>query len=729
VNKDLSGKSPHHQEFTADLEQLALKAVMLTEDDLPAVGAFLKDLESLQEKLAASSAPEAADLVSQLVEVAHRLVLQEIADAVQALEIISLGVSLLQKWVRQGGWFRSEEEWRQYCRLLEEAGLTAPGSGEAPPEVPGAPAFEDPELLANFLTEAREHLEGIETRLIHLEQHPQDLAAVNAIFRPFHTIKGVAGFLNLAQIQELSHEVEFLLDEVRNGRLPVSSELVDTVLAGVDLLRAMLADLEEAMTESRALREFDLTPIKARIPTLREAASQHPRLGEILVDQGVVPPEEVAASLARQEAEYRTRPLGELLVEEGKAPPRTVAGALVQQMAAARAGGETVTPATVKVDLAKVDLLVDLMGELVIIQSQVRQSPVIAAATDQKLVRDLGQMSRITSDLQRISMSLRMVPIGATFRKMVRLVRDLSHKVGKRVSLLLEGEETEIDRNMVEAIYDPLVHLVRNAVDHGLETPAEREAQGKPPEGRLWLRAYQKGGNIVIEIEDDGRGLDREAILARARERGLVAAEENLPSARIDSLIFEPGFSTARQVSEVSGRGVGMDVVKQTVEHLRGKIETFSQPGQGTRFTLRLPLTLAIIDGLVVRVGRERYILPAVGVRESVRPKAEDCFTVAGRGELLRVREQLLPLVRLHRLLGTGNGDIPATEALALVVEQEGCQKALLVDEILGKQEVVIKSLGPMFQHIPGVAGGTILGDGRVGLILDLGGIFALEQG
>jgi two-component system chemotaxis sensor kinase CheA len=726
----LSRDAPHLKEFAADLEKLALKAVMLAENDVPALGAFLNDLDSLKEKVAVCQSPEATSLVEQMEEVADRLALNEIKAAAQALEVLGLGVSLLQKWVQKGDWPGSEEEWHNYCRLLEELGLATPYQGEsvARSQTMCALLSEDPELLTNFLTEAKEHLEGIETRLIHLEQHPEDLEAVNAIFRPFHTIKGVAGFLNLAQVQEMSHEMESLLEDLRSGRLTVSSDLIDTVLAGVDLLKEMLEDLRCASAEPRDHRELHLEPLKEKISALRAAPSPSPRLGEILVSRGDLQPEDLAASLACQQAQEPSRPLGELLVEEGKVPPKKVAQALVQQLSDARAGGDMAAPATIKVDLAKVDLLVDLMGELVIIQSQVRQNPTLAAVADQKLVRDLGQMSRITSDLQRISMSLRMVPIGATFRKMVRLVRDLSHKVGKLVNLRLEGEDTEIDRNMVEAIYDPLVHLVRNALDHGLETPEERQAQGKPAEGQLWLRAYQKGGSIIIEIEDDGWGLNREAILARARERGLVAPHEHLTPAQMDSLIFEPGFSTTQEVTEVSGRGVGLDVVKQIIERLRGKIEVASHFGEGARFTLRLPLTLAIIDGLVIRVGEERYILPSVSVRETLHPAPEDYFTVQGKGELIQVREQLVPLVRLHRLFAINGPDVRPDQALVLVVEHEGESRALLVDEILDKQEVVIKSLGLAFQNLRGVAGGTILGDGRVGLILELGGVFQMQH-
>ncbi|RLB02181.1 MAG: chemotaxis protein CheA, partial [Deltaproteobacteria bacterium] len=344
-----------------------------------------------------------------------------------------------------------------------------------------------------------------------------------------------------------------------------------------------------------------------------------------------------------------------------------------------------------------------------------------------KLHQDIGQLARITSELQKTAMALRMVPIRQTFQKMIRLVRDLAKKSGKRVQLQMEGEETEIDRNMVEEIYEPLVHMVRNAIDHGIEPPEERRARGKPEEGTVLLRAYHKGGNIVIEISDDGRGLDREKILKRAREQGLVAEGEELSDKEVLHLIFRPGFSTAEEVTDVSGRGVGMDVVKKAVEKLRGRIEVESTPGEGSTFTLRLPLTLAIIDGMVLRVGDERCILPTLSIQEALKPSKEQCFTVTGKGEMIKVRDELLPLVRLHALFGLPDGR-PPWEALVIVAESEGRKKCLLADEVLGKQEVVIKSLGEAFGAVKGVAGGAIMGDGRVGLILDVAGIFKLSE-
>jgi two-component system chemotaxis sensor kinase CheA len=724
----LADMSPDSQNLTTLLEQMALRVVMLEEEDIQGLGSFLSQLEELQAQVA--QVQELAPLFQDMTEVGRRLVLHEVEVAAKALELLGQGVALLQTWVRDGNWPPPGEAWEAYRQLARDLGLEAEAPAAPAPQdgAAAAPVWDDPEMVANFLPEAQEHLEGIETHLVYLEQHPDDLDTINAIFRPFHTLKGVAGFLNLPQIQELSHEVEWLLDRVRDGQVMVSVELVNLVLEAVDLLKAMLDDLQGSLTEGRALVTFDLAPIKAKITQVDATSSvAAPRLGEILVESKDLPPEELSEALERQKAAEPSPPLGEMLVQDGKVAPQKVAEALVKQLGPAGPASEATVAETVKVDLSKVDNLVDLMGELVIVQSQVRQNRKITDLADQKLERDLGQMGRITSELQKISMSLRMVPIGTTFRKMVRLVRDLSHKVGKEVDLLLEGEDTEIDRSMVEAIYDPLVHLVRNSVDHGLEIAEERKNRGKPASGRLVLRAFHQGGDIIIEIEDDGQGLNREAILAKATDRGLVPPGQTLSPEKIDHLIFEPGFSTAPTVTEISGRGVGLDVMKQTITRLRGKIDINSKAGEGCRFLLRLPLTLAIIDGMVVQVGSERYILPTVGVRETLRPSPDEYFTVQHEGELIRVREQLMPLMRLHRLFGVGDAEVPPSEALVMVVEHEGEKRALLVDDILGKQEIVIKSLGYFFKNQEGLAGGTILGDGRVGLILDLAGLFHLE--
>jgi two-component system chemotaxis sensor kinase CheA len=322
-----------------------------------------------------------------------------------------------------------------------------------------------------------------------------------------------------------------------------------------------------------------------------------------------------------------------------------------------------------------------------------------------------------------------MVPVKATFQKMARLARDLSRKYNKPVEFIVKGEETELDKSVVDHIGDPLVHMIRNAIDHGLEANvADRENLGKPPVGRIELRAYHKGGSIYIEIEDDGKGLDKDAILKKAIERGLAKSDDQLSDKDIYNLIFEPGFSTAKKVTDVSGRGVGMDVVRKNIERLRGQVEIKSEPGKGSLFTLRLPLTLAIIDGMVVNVGNERYIIPTLSVVRSINPDKEALSTVMGRGELLQVQGELIPLFRLNRLFGIPGAVEDPTQAIAVVVESDNMQTGLMVDELVGQQQIVIKSLGESLQKVQGLSGGAIMPDGMVGLILDIGGLVKLAN-
>jgi two-component system chemotaxis sensor kinase CheA len=452
------------------------------------------------------------------------------------------------------------------------------------------------------------------------------------------------------------------------------------------------------------------------------------RLGEILVSMGCLEHEHVEEALKLQEGFKETK-LGEILLKKKIGAPEKVAAALREQKLSEVGGGQqAATVNTVKVETQKLDGLIDLVGELVITQSLVTSNASIKILKEQKIIKDLAQVSRITSELQRNAMSLRMVQISQTFRKMNRLVRDLAHKFEKDVEFSSQGEETEIDRNMVESIYDPLVHMIRNSLDHGLEPPQERVAAGKHPKGLLTLKAYHQGGNVVIELSDDGRGLNREKAVAKALERGLIQSGEGLSPQAIHNLVFLPGFSTKDQVTDISGRGVGMDVVRKSIETLRGKVDFSSEPGQGSTITIRLPLTLAIIDGMIVRVGDFRYILPTISINESFRPKPEEYFTVRNQGEMIKVRDTLLPLVRLSRIVrATGATSDPAS-GLVVVVENEGQRCCLLVDEVLGKQEVVIKSLGEALKYVRTLAGGTILGDGQVGLILDVSGLFEARE-
>jgi two-component system chemotaxis sensor kinase CheA len=365
------------------------------------------------------------------------------------------------------------------------------------------------------------------------------------------------------------------------------------------------------------------------------------------------------------------------------------------------------------------------VGEMIIAQSLVMHDPDLALAGKGRLARNLGQLARMTGDVQRTAMSMRMIPIRQLFQKMSRLVRDLSRKTAKQVELEMVGEETELDRLIVEELADPLMHMVRNSVDHGVETPEERVRAGKEPVARVVLKAGHQAGHILLQIADDGRGLNPEKILRKAREKGLIEAGAQIPEAEVFNLIFAPGFSTAEQVTDVSGRGVGMDVVKRQIQKLRGKIEIQSTLGRGATFSLKVPLTLAIIDGLLAGVGAETYVVPIFAVREMFRPTREMLSTVENRDEMVLVRGSLMPLVRLHRRFDVRPRSEDPCESLLIVTEAEGRRFCLVVDELKGKQEVVIKTLGISMENIRGVAGGAILGDGRVGLILDLDGLFS----
>lgn len=384
---------------------------------------------------------------------------------------------------------------------------------------------------------------------------------------------------------------------------------------------------------------------------------------------------------------------------------------------------------SIRVGTDKIDRLVNLVGELVITQSMVAQ--LVDRFTPDSLPRlreAVAEMDHHSRELQERVMAVRMLPIRTVFARFARVVRDLAQSLGKRVDFETCGEETELDKTVIERIGDPMTHLVRNAVDHGIETPEIRRQVGKPEAGRLVLSAYQKGGSIYIEIQDDGRGLDRDRVLAKAIDQGLVSPGDNLSDEQVHNLIFRPGFSTAASITEVSGRGVGLDVVKRNVETLGGAVTIQSSPGHGTTFRIKLPLTLAIVEGQLLRVGNEVYVLPLVAITESVRPTREALSTVFTSGETFSMRGEVLPLLRLHRIFGVTGAIEDARQALTVVVEHEGRRTALLVDELLGQQQVVIKSLGSNFKEIEGVSGATILGDGRVALILDVPGLLALAS-
>lgn len=588
-----------------------------------------------------------------------------------------------------------------------------PSAASGPAE--GEPAIrlnlaDDSELLTEFHAESLELLQAVEQGVLELEQNPADGGTLHSIFRAFHTFKGGAGFLHLDALRDLAHDLESLLDAARRSALTVNATVIDLILAGADALKNFTREIGEQL---RGVNPG--APIVVPTQSLRE---------RVRATVGGSPASVARPAAAAAPSTMTASPLAAApAVAPTPVPLAAVPSGLTLEPPAGKAGASAKADSAtgfIKLDTRKLDNLVDLVGELVIAQSMVVQDPDVQQLPSRHLARCLRQLSRITTELQRTAMSLRMVPIRRTFQKMTRLVRDLAAQQQKQVQLLLEGEETELDRNLIEELSDPLVHMIRNAVDHGIEPPAARLTQGKPAVGTIHLSAAHQRGGIVIVIRDDGKGLDRERILAKARERGLIKPDAALTESEVFALIFAPGFSTAEKVTDVSGRGVGMDVVRRNIERLRGKIEIQSVPGQGSTFTIVLPLTLAIIDGMLVGVGDDRYIIPTLSVRESFRPRPGMVTTVHERGEMVSVRGRLTPLLRLGPHLHTRCRATDPTDGIIVVVESGDAARGLLVDELLGKQEVVIKSLGETFRRQELLAGAAILGDGRVGLILDV---------
>lgn len=620
------------------------------------------------------------------------------------------------------------------------------------------PPDSDPEMLQLFCAEAQDLLQDIEQGVLVLEVNPTDSSSLDSLFRAFHTFKGNVGVMKLMVLQQLAHELESMLDAARRGNYQLGSDSITVILAGSDILKRFVGELSNQIAGVDTGRTIDL-PIPQLIHdvhALLAAGSQPPAAqppaavkpmpaapqAEAVAQVPAAPqapsapqaPPAVAAAVEADFAAIFHAPAPSPAAEPARSEPALAAPAAAvaapvakKQATSQQAAAPAVGSGIVRVDTVKLDGLIDLVGELVIAQSMVVQNPELKAITSAHLSRCLGQLRGITSDLQRTAMSLRMVPIRNTFQKMSRLVRDLALQQGKEIALSLEGEDTELDRNIVEELSDPLVHMIRNSADHGIEMPEARVAAGKPAAGTITLRAFHQGGFIVIQIEDDGRGLSPAKIRTKAIERGIIKADENLDEREIFDLIFAAGFSTAEKVTDLSGRGVGMDVVRRNIEKMRGKIEIDSVEGQGTTFTLYVPLTLAIIEGLLVGIGEERYVIPTLSVRESFRPLPGMVTQVQGRGEVVSVRGRLTPILRLGRHLNTPHTALDPTDGIVVVVEAGQDSRCLLVDQLIGKQEVVIKSLGEMFRHQTEFAGAAILGDGRVGLILDINALVKLK--
>jgi two-component system chemotaxis sensor kinase CheA len=589
----------------------------------------------------------------------------------------------------------------------------------------------DASLLVDFINESRDHMHTAETLLLELETDPDNKENLNSIFRAWHTVKGVAGFLGLKEVSAIAHRMESRMDLARKGELVLSAGSIDMFLEGNDCLKALVNAVEDAMKGNPfavpdSYRETFVkfsSPVSSDTQPLVIAAPPEKKVGELLVESGKATQQDVQQALQKQ-TNGDTRKIGEILLADTEVPARAVAGALAAQNSARSVKN---VEETIRVPVNRIDQLVDSIGEAVIAQSMINAHPLVVTIEDQGLHTKIAHANTIMRQIQELAMSLRMVSIKSTFQKMARLARDLSKKCDKEIDFVTEGEDTELDKSVVENIGDPLIHMVRNSIDHGIESAEERKKSGKPEKAMVKLRAFHRAGSIFIEVIDDGKGLDKEAIYRKAVSKGLCAENAILTEQEIFQFIFLPGFSTAKVVTDVSGRGVGMDVVRRNIEALRGSVEISSAIGKGTTFSIRLPLTLAIVDGMVVRSSGEKYIVPTLAILESLKATPEMIQTVMSRGKMLLVRGELITLVHLGALLqrATETWDI-ANGVVMIVEDMLGKKIGVFLDEIIGQQQVVIKTLGDGMHDIPGITGGAIMNDGTVSLILDVGGIVKL---
>ncbi|WP_068858943.1 chemotaxis protein CheA [Perlucidibaca aquatica] len=556
------------------------------------------------------------------------------------------------------------------------------------------------EFHAIFFEEAAEHLASLETLLLSLDLNQPDSEKLNAIFRAAHSIKGSASTFGFPDMASVTHDLETLLDRVRKQELQLCERIIDITLVARDVLLDQLA----AHQGGEQVPEQRVTDVIAKI---RAIANE----------------EESALVLAAPEVSD-----GTASVESNVVALDVKVATESKQQAAAPASESS----SIRVSIERVDQLINLVGELVITQSMLAQTAQLNQVTDEpidyeRLQERLQQLERNTRELQESVMSIRMLPVSSVFSRFPRLVRDLAGKLNKQIELRTVGEGTEIDRGVIEKITDPLTHLIRNSVDHGIETVDERIAAGKPVKGLVTLTACHQGGSVVIEIRDDGRGLNRDKLLAKARERN-VFVPDNPSDQDVWQLIFAPGFSTAETVTDVSGRGVGMDVVRRNIEQLGGRVELTSVTGKGTTISIRLPLTLAIMDGMSVGIGDNTYIVPLTTIIESLRPRQEDVKTVASTGRVVFVRGEYLPLVALHEVFGLTPISNRPEQGILIIVDTECGRAALFVDELLGQRQVVIKSLESNYRKVPGISAATIMGDGSVSMILDVSEVVRLAK-
>jgi two-component system chemotaxis sensor kinase CheA len=570
---------------------------------------------------------------------------------------------------------------------------------------------EDTSVIVDFIAESTEHLEIASALLLELEVNPEDIENINTIFRAFHTIKGVAGFLGFASLQNLTHEAENLMDLARCSKVVLTSEHLDALFTSVDCSNQYI---ENIMSSESGGNITDPPKLQGTIELFKKILNslENGAEGDSTSAKKVL---NVAPKIetAKEAVTKTSAPLSTPVSSQNKAPV----------VAAKRISVEE----SIRVPVGRLDKLIEFIGEAVIAQSMVFSTEEISSINDSDLQKGISNASMIMHKIQELSMSLRMMSLKQTFQKMGRVVRDISKKTGKDTTFIIEGEDTELDKTVIEHISDPLLHMVRNSVDHGLEDLDGRIAAGKSEKGNVTLRAFHHSGSVVIQIEDDGKGLDPEVLLKKAQENGVAEVGKSYTDKEIFNFIFAAGFSTAEVVTDISGRGVGMDVVRKNIQKLRGSIDIESTLGQGTVFSIRLPLTLAIINGMVIRADGERYIFPVLSIIESIKPEPAQIESVLGRGETIRIRDEIYPLVHLNSFFYGKKTTNDSTKGFVIIVEDMVENRVgVFVDEIIGQQQVVIKPLGQDFEKIEGLTGGAIMNDGKISLIVDVAKI--IEQ-
>ena len=634
------------------------------------------------------------------------------------------------------------------------------------------------EIMEDFLIEAFELIEQIDHDLVELESNPEDLELLNRIFRVAHTVKGSSSFLNFDVLTELTHHMEDVLNKARKGELKITPDIMDVVLESVDMMKGLLESIRDNGSDAAA--GIDIKNICVRLTQISEgeapsAASEAPAAAPapepVKEPEPATPAEEAApevsdaelSKLSDSEVEAEIERLLKVRKAEDQArraskgiapkspeeiaPATSAASAPAPKPApsrerdadkkvpAASSNSAVAQEQTIRVEVKRLDHLMNLIGELVLGKNRLLKiyDDVEERYEGEKFLEELNQvvssLSLVTTDIQLAVMKTRMLPIAKVFNKFPRMIRDLSRDLGKQIDLEISGEETELDKSIVEEIGDPLVHIIRNSCDHGIEDPETRKAMGKPEKGLVQLKAYNEGNHIVVEIVDDGKGLDADMLKAKSIEKGIITEREAdaMSEKEAFGLIFRPGFSTAAKVTNVSGRGVGMDVVKTNIEKLNGIIDIESEVGKGTVMKLKIPLTLAIIQSLLVGTQEEFYAIPLASVLETVRVPIDDIYTIDGKN-VLRLRDEVLSLVRLSDVFGVEKVFDGGDHTYVVIIGVAEAKLGIIVDTLVGQEEIVIKSMGDYLQNIPGIAGATIRGDGRVTLIIDVGAMMEMAK-